>query len=308
MQVNLKKITTETRNPNTMHIDSLSTIEILKLLNAEDKKVPACIEKAIPQIGFLVEEVVETFKKNGRLIYVGAGTSGRIGVLDASECPPTFGVDEKMVVGVIAGGEKALTTAIEGAEDSKELAMLDLMRIHLTKDDIVIGIAASGRTPYVLGAIEYAKEVGAITGCITTSNGSILADSVDFPIEAITGPEPITGSTRMKSGTAQKLICNMISTTSMIRLGKVYENLMVDVKATNQKLVARMLSIIQEVTGFEEHVAREKLEKYKTVKGVILSYVTNIESVDKIDKLLENNSGNIHQAIKEWEEEKNNDC
>lgn len=308
MQVNLKKITTESRNPNTMHIDSLSTIEILKLLNTEDKKVPVCIEKAIPQIGFLVEEVVETFKKNGRLIYVGAGTSGRIGVLDASECPPTFGVDEKMVVGVIAGGEKALTTAIEGAEDSKELAVLDLMHIHLTKDDIVIGIAASGRTPYVLGAIEYAKEVGAITGCITTSNGSILADSVDFPIEAITGPEPITGSTRMKSGTAQKLICNMISTTSMIRLGKVYENLMVDVKATNQKLVARMLSIIQEVTGFEEHVAREKLEKYKTVKAVILSYVTNIESVDKIDKLLENNSGNIHQAIKEWEEEKNNDC
>lgn len=308
MQVNLKKITTELRNPNTMHIDSLPTIEILKLLNAEDKKVPACIEKAIPQIGFLVEEVVETFKKKGRLIYVGAGTSGRIGVLDASECPPTFGVDENMVVGVIAGGEKALTTAIEGAEDSKELAMLDLMRIHLTKDDIVIGIAASGRTPYVLGAIEYAKEVGAITGCITTSNGSILADSVDFPIEAITGPEPITGSTRMKSGTAQKLICNMISTTSMIRLGKVYENLMVDVKASNQKLVARMLSIIQEVTGFEEPIAREKLEKYKTVKGVILSYVTNIESVDKIDKLLENNNGNIRQAIKEWEEEKNNDC
>jgi N-acetylmuramic acid 6-phosphate etherase len=304
MQVNLKKITTESRNLNTMNIDTLSTIEILKKLNEEDKNVPLCIEKAIPQISFLVEEVVEVFKKKGRLIYVGAGTSGRIGVLDASECPPTFGVDENMVVGVIAGGEKALTTAIEGAEDSKELAMLDLMRINLTKDDIVIGIAASGRTPYVLGAIHYAKEIGAITGCITTSSGSILADSVDFPIEAITGPEPITGSTRMKSGTAQKLICNMISTTAMIRMGKVYENLMVDLKATNQKLISRMLSIIKEVTGYEENIAEEKLKKYQTVKGVILSYLTNIEDEEKIQRLLNDNNGNIHQAIKQWKGEK----
>lgn len=304
MQVNLKKITTESRNQNTMDIDTLSTIDILKRLNQEDKTVPYAIEKALPQISFLVEEVIEAFKNKGRLIYIGAGTSGRIGVLDASECPPTYGVDENMVKGVIAGGEKALTTAIEGAEDSKELAMLDLMNIKLNKRDIVVGIAASGRTPYVLGGISYAKEIGAITGCITTSSGSVLADMVDFPIEAITGPEPITGSTRMKSGTAQKLICNMITTTSMIKLGKVYQNLMIDLKATNQKLVSRMLSIIKEVTGYDEDIAKEKLEKYKTVKGVILSYLTDIDNPDVIEKILEENDGNIHQVISKLKKEK----
>lgn len=304
MQVNLKKITTESRNQNTMDIDTLSTIDILKKLNEEDKTVPYAIEKALPQISFLVEEVVEAFKNKGRLIYIGAGTSGRIGVLDASECPPTYGVDENMVKGVIAGGEKALTTAIEGAEDSKELAMLDLMNINLNKRDIVIGIAASGRTPYVLGGISYAKEIGAITGCITTSSGSVLADMVDFPIEAITGPEPITGSTRMKSGTAQKLICNMITTTSMIKLGKVYQNLMIDLKATNQKLISRMLSIIKEVTGYDEDIAKEKLEKYQTVKGVILSYLTDIDNPDVIEKILEENDGNIHQVISKLKKEK----
>lgn len=304
MQVNLKKITTESRNQNTMDIDTLSTIDILKRLNEEDKTVPYAIEKALPQISFLVEEVIEAFKNKGRLIYIGAGTSGRIGVLDASECPPTYGVDENMVKGIIAGGEKALTTAIEGAEDSKELAMLDLMNIKLNKNDIVIGIAASGRTPYVLGGISYAKEIGAITGCITTSSGSVLADMVDFPIEAITGPEPITGSTRMKSGTAQKLICNMITTTSMIKLGKVYQNLMIDLKAANQKLVSRMLSIIKEVTGYEETIAKEKLEKYQTVKGVILSYLTDIDNPDVIEKILEENDGNIHQVISKLKKEK----
>lgn len=177
------------------------------------------------------------------------------------------------------------------------------MQINLSNKDIVVGIAASGRTPYVLGGINYAKEVGAITGCITTSSGSILADMVDFPIEAITGPEPITGSTRMKSGTAQKLICNMITTTSMIRLGKVYQNLMVDLKATNQKLVSRMLSIIGEVTGYDEDVAKEKLEKYKTVKGVILSYLIGIENPDTIEKILEENDGNIHQIISKLKKE-----
>lgn len=304
MQVNLKKITTESRNQNTMDIDTLSTIDILKRLNEEDKTVPYAIEKALPQISFLVEEVIEAFKNKGRLIYIGAGTSGRIGVLDASECPPTYGVDENMVKGVIAGGEKALTTAIEGAEDSKELAMLDLMNIKLNKRDIVVGIAASGRTPYVLGGISYAKEIGAITGCITTSSGSVLADMVDFPIEAITGPEPITGSTRMKSGTAQKLICNMITTTSMIKLGKVYQNLMIDLKATNQKLVSRMVSIIKEVTGYEETIAKEQLEKYQTVKGVILSYLTDIDNPDVIEKILEENDGNIHQVISKLKKEK----
>lgn len=297
MTVNIKNISTEKRNPNTMDIDCLSTIEILKKINNEDKTVSAAVEKAIPQINFLVEEVIESFKKKGRLIYIGAGTSGRIGVLDASECPPTFGVDSNMVIGIIAGGETALTTAVEKAEDSEEMGKADLQKINLNKNDVVVGIAASGRTPYVIGAIRYAKEIGAVTGCITTSSGSILADAVDFPIEAITGPEAITGSTRMKSGTAQKLVCNMITTTSMIRLGKVYQNLMIDLRATNDKLVSRMLSIIKEVTGYEKEEATEKLNKYQTVKGVILSYLTNIEDEEKIKKLLDENDGNIHQAI-----------
>lgn len=299
MTVNLKKISTETRNCNTMNIDKLSSFEILKKINNEDKTVANCVEKAIPQINFLVEEVISAFKKNGRLIYIGAGTSGRIGVLDASECPPTYGVDSNMVIGIIAGGKDALINAIEGAEDSKDLAVEDLKNIKLTKNDVVVGIAASGRTPYVLGAIEYAKIVGAITGCITTSSGTILADIVDFPIEAITGPEPITGSTRMKSGTAQKMICNMITTTAMIRLGKVYENLMIDLKATNQKLISRMISIIKEVTGYDDDVAKEKLKQYKNVKSVILSYLTNITDPDEISKLLEKNDGNIQQVISE---------
>lgn len=303
MQLNLKKITTESRNQNTMDIDTLSTVDILKKINEEDKMVPYAVEKAIPQISFLVEEVIDAFKNKGRLIYIGAGTSGRIGVLDASECPPTYGVDQEMVKGIIAGGKEALTTAIEGAEDSKELAMLDLMKINLTKNDIVVGIAASGRTPYVVGGISYAKEIGAITGCITTSSGSVLADMVDFPIEAITGPEPITGSTRMKSGTAQKLICNMITTASMIKLGKVYQNLMVDLKATNQKLVSRMLSIIKEVTGYDDDVAKEMLEKFQTVKGVILSYLIGIKNPDTIKKILEENDGNIHQIISKFKKE-----
>ncbi len=299
MTVNLKKISTETRNCNTMNIDKLSSFEILKKINNEDKTVANCVEKAIPQINFLVEEVISAFKKNGRLIYIGAGTSGRIGVLDASECPPTYGVDSNMVIGIIAGGKDALINAVEGAEDSKDLAVEDLKNIKLTKNDVVVGIAASGRTPYVLGAIEYAKIVGAITGCITTSSGTILADIVDFPIEAITGPEPITGSTRMKSGTAQKMICNMITTTAMIRLGKVYENLMIDLKATNQKLISRMISIIKEVTGYDDDVAKEKLKQYKNVKSVILSYLTNITDPDEISKLLEKNDGNIQQVISE---------
>lgn len=297
MEVNLKKITTETRNPNTMDIDQVSTSEILRKINNEDKTIPFAVEQAIPQITDLVNALVIAFQSGGRLIYMGAGTSGRLGVLDASECPPTYGVDKNMVVGLIAGGVDALITAVEGAEDSEELAKIDLEGIQLESNDFVIGIAASGRTPYVLSGMRYAKQLGCKTGCITTSSKSILADIVDYPIEAITGPEPITGSTRMKSGTAQKLICNMITTASMIRLGKVYENLMVDLQATNQKLVARMLSMVKEITGYGESDAKIALNRYQTVKGVILSYLTNIENEEEIQQLLFENDGNIRKAI-----------
>ena len=302
MSVKLNKISTEARNPNTMDLDLLSTVDILKKINNEDKSVPISVESAITQIALLVDNLVNVFENGGRLIYIGAGTSGRLGVLDASECPPTYGVDKNMVIGLIAGGSDALVNAIEGAEDSKELAKEDLKNINLTKNDFVVGIAASGRTPYVIGGIEYAKEIGALTGCITTSKDSVLASIVDFPIEAVTGAEPLTGSTRMKSGTAQKLICNMITTASMVKLGKVYENLMVDLKATNEKLVARSLSIICSVTNYSTDEAREKLVKYQSIKGVILSYITEIDDVDMIKKLLKDNKNNIRIALSKVKE------
>ena len=252
MNVNLKGISTERRNPNTMDIDSVSTIEILRKINNEDKTVPVAVEKALSQIAQLTDVIVDSFTNGGRLIYMGAGTSGRLGVLDASECPPTYGVSSNMVIGLIAGGKNALVNAVEGAEDNREFAIEDLKNINLIKEDIVVGIAASGRTPYVLSGVEYAKSIGCLTGCITTAAGSVLANSVDYPIEAITGAEPLTGSTRMKSGTAQKLICN--------------------------------------------------IEKYKTIKAVIVSYLTNIEDVDLINYLLDKNKGNINKIIENLKE------
>ena len=260
MPVNLKKIGTEQRNPNTMNIDSLETIEILQKINQEDQKVALAVEKSLPQIAALVDEIVEKFYEDGRLIYMGAGTSGRIGILDAVECRPTFGVPDEMVMCLMAGGESAFVRAMEGAEDSKEMAVEDLKNINLTSKDVVIGITASGRTPYAVGGVEYAKSVGCKTGCITTSPNSEIASIVDYPIEAITGAEPVTGSTRMKSGTAQKMICNLISTTSMIKMGKVYENLMIDVQPTNKKLVSRAQNIIYEVTGLPNDEAQKYID------------------------------------------------
>lgn len=302
MNVNLKSISTERRNPNTMDIDRVSTIEILRKINNEDKTVPVAVEKALSQIAQLTDVIVDAFNNGGRLIYMGAGTSGRLGVLDASECPPTYGVSNNMVIGLIAGGKNALVNAVEGAEDNKEFAIEDLKNINLVKEDIVVGIAASGRTPYVLSGVEYAKSIGCVTGCITTAAGSILANSVDYPIEAITGAEPLTGSTRMKSGTAQKLICNMLTTASMIKLGKVYQNLLVHMVPTNEKLMSRAASIITEVTTYTTEEALQKLEKYKTIKAVIVSYLTNIEDADLINELLEKNKGNINKIIENLKE------
>lgn len=297
--VDVKKISTESRNQNTKNIDLLTTKEMLQKINDEDKTVAYAVEKAIDNIAKVVDKVVEQIENGGRLIYIGAGTSGRLGVLDAAECPPTYGVSTDTVIGLMAGGMKATTFAVEGAEDRKDLAVHDLENVKLTKNDVVIGIAASGRTPYVIGGIEYAKKLGAFTSCITTSAGSILASMVDVPIEAVTGAEVINGSTRMKSGTAQKLICNMISTTTFIKLGKVYENMMIDLQATNEKLVARALNIIVELTGYTKEEANDKLNEYKTVKKVLINYFTGCTDNVIIDKTLENVHGNIRKAIKE---------
>lgn len=297
--VDVKKISTESRNQNTKNIDLLTTKEMLQKINDEDKTVAYAVEKAIDNIAKVVDKVVEQIENGGRLIYIGAGTSGRLGVLDAAECPPTYGVSTDTVIGLMAGGMKATTFAVEGAEDRKDLAVQDLENVKLTKNDVVIGIAASGRTPYVIGGIEYAKKVGAFTSCITTSAGSVLASMVDVPIEAVTGAEVINGSTRMKSGTAQKLICNMISTTTFIKLGKVYENMMIDLQATNEKLVARALNIIVELTGYTKEEANAKLNEYETVKKVLINYFTGCTDNAIIDKTLEKVHGNIRKAIKE---------
>jgi len=298
MSVDLKKITTEGRNSNTFDIDVLPTIDILKKINKEDQTVAFAVEKALPQIAILVDKVVETFHKNGRLIYMGAGTSGRIGIIDAVECRPTFSVSDEMVTCLMAGGEKALVKAVEGAEDSTEMAVMDLVNIKVNESDIVVGITASGRTPYAVAGVEYAKKVGATTGCITTSSNSEISRVSDYPIEAITGPEPITGSTRMKSGTAQKLICNLITTTSMIKMGKVYENLMIDVQPTNKKLVTRAQNIVMEITGVSRDQAQASIEKFGSVKKSIFSILTNIESVEQVNEYLTQANGHIRNAIK----------
>ncbi len=296
--IDISKITTEKRNEKTKNIDLMSTKEILALINNEDKTVPLAVEKSIDQIAQVVDLVTQSFLKGGRLFYIGAGTSGRLGVLDASECPPTFGVEPDMVIGIIAGGDHALRYAVEGVEDMKEAAVNDLKRHQLQKEDLVIGIAASGRTPYVIGGIEYAKLMGCQTACITTSHDSEIAKIVHFPIEAITGPEPLTGSTRMKSGTAQKLILNMITTTAMVKIGKVYENLMIDLQMSNLKLVSRATRIVMEITGVDEKIAEAYLEQHKSVKYAIFAIMSEIEDPKVIKTLLEENQGNIRESLK----------
>ena len=292
-----KKITTEGNNTSTKEIDLLSTKEMLLKINDEDLKVAGAVKEAIDQITIVVDEIVNCFMNDGRLIYMGAGTSGRIGILDSVECPPTYGVPSDMVMCLMAGGDNAFVKAVEGAEDSKELAVEDLKKINISKNDIVVGIAASGRTPYVIGGIEYAKQTGAKTACITTSKGSVLASIVDYPIEAVTGQEVISGSTRMKSGTAQKLICNMLSTASMIKMGKVYSNYMIDVMATNEKLVARSYGILSEITGCTNEEAKALIEKYGTIKKALINHFTGCEDLEKINSVLNIVKGNIRKAI-----------
>ncbi|MDK0796612.1 N-acetylmuramic acid 6-phosphate etherase [Clostridium perfringens] len=299
MEINLNGLVTENRNINTMDIDKISTVEMLEKINNEDKNVPLAVKKEIPQIAELIEKAVERMRKGGRIIYIGAGTSGRLGVLDASECPPTYGVEPELVQGVIAGGEEAMFKAKEGAEDSEELAVLDLKERNLNKKDIVIGIAASGRTPYVIGALKFAKENGALTASISCNKNSPIAKEADIEIAPVVGAEVVTGSTRMKSGTAQKLVLNMISTGVMIKLGKVYENLMVDVKATNAKLVERSKKIVMEATGVSREEAENKLND--TGFDVKLSIFIILSGLNKSEakEILEKNNGYIAKALQE---------
>lgn len=289
---------TETRNPKSMKMDSMSIKDILKLINEEDRKVPESIEKVIPEIEKAIELVIESFNKDGRLIYMGAGTSGRLGVLDAVECPPTFGVDKTKVMGLIAGGEKAFVEAQEGAEDSKELAVQELGNIKLHPNDIVCAIAASGRTPYAIGGLEYAKSLGCKTIAIACNKGSKIGTIANVAIEVEVGPEVLTGSTRMKAGTAQKLILNMISTVSMTGIGKVYENLMVDLKITNIKLQERAKNNVMQITGCSYEIAEEALKASKNkVKVAIVMVLLNCNEKEALEKL-ESSKGFIREAIK----------
>jgi N-acetylmuramic acid 6-phosphate etherase len=301
--IDISKISTERRNNNTMNIDIASTKEILHLINEEDRKVPNAVADAIDQIAVVVDVVTEVFRNGGRLFYIGAGTSGRLGVLDASECPPTFGVPEDMVIGIIAGGDIALRYAVEKAEDSFEEAIKDLKSYTLCEKDIVVGIAASGRTPYVISAINYANSIGAKTSCVTTSDHSEVAKIAQYPIEAVTGAEPLTGSTRMKSGTATKLILNMITTTSMVKLGKVYQNLMIDVQISNDKLVSRAKGIITEVTGVSYEEAEKYLDQYGTVKIAIFAILSGIKDKKEIMDILNTYGGNIRESLKHLSKE-----
>jgi N-acetylmuramic acid 6-phosphate etherase len=304
--VNLNHILTEKRNPQTLNIDELSSLEIVKKINEEDHQVPQAINKVLPVIALLVDEIVSAFKQGGRLIYIGAGTSGRLGVLDASECVPTFGTPAEQVIGIIAGGDKALRHALEGAEDNKKQAIEDLKAINLSNKDILVGIAASGRTPYTLSALAYANSLGAVTGCVVNSPQSPMEQEAKYAIVAESGPEVVTGSTRMKAGTAQKLVLNMLTTASMIQIGKVYSNLMVDVQPTNDKLVQRAKNIIAELTGVSPEEAAESLQTYKTPKAAILALLTSTEG-DEVHRLLDKHDGHLKKAIGEAMEQPTKD-
>ena len=294
----LSTLITEQRNPNSMHVDSLSALEIVQLMNEEDKQVPLAIEKCLPQIAQTVECIVAAFQQGGRLVYIGAGTSGRLGVLDASECPPTFGVSPEIVKGIIAGGERALRHPIEGAEDSKAQAVVDLQTIHFSSKDVLVGIAASGRTPYVIGALEYAKSLGSVTVSIASNPNSAMANIVDIAIDTVVGPEVLTGSSRLKSGTAQKLVLNMLTTSSMILMGKCYQNLMVDVQASNEKLKARAIRIVMQATDCDKALAEETLKQAdQNAKLAIMMILSGLDRA-QAEALLEKHQGKLQLALK----------
>lgn len=304
--LNLNLLDTEGTNENSTNIDSMSTSDVLKTINSEDNKVAKIVGEVLPDIQRAIDAIYLQVKNGGRIVYIGAGTSGRLGVLDASECPPTYGVDPGMVVGVIAGGVKALYSAVEGAEDDREQSVRDLDEISFSKVDVLVGIAASGRTPYVIGALRYARGLGAITASISCVKNAEVSMEASYPIEAVVGPEIITGSTRMKAGTAQKIILNMITTTVMIKLGKVYGNLMVDVKATNEKLKLRARHIIEMATDLGKDEAQLIFEESGfSVKTAITMAKTGLGK-DEAEALLGESEGTISIALNIFNKKRGN--
>lgn len=295
--VDLSKLTTEARNPRTENLDQMTPLEIVTVMNEEDGNVVAAVREVLPQVAQAIAWCTESLKKGGRIIYMGAGTSGRLGVLDAVECPPTFGVSPDMVVGLIAGGEGAFVKAVEGAEDSRTEGVQDLKNLKLEARDTVIGLAASGRTPYVIYGLQYAKEIGCKTVAVACNRDSAVGKEAELAIEPVNGPEILTGSTRLKSGTSQKMILNMISTGSMVGIGKAYQNLMVDVMQTNEKLVTRAENIVMEATGCKREQASETLVKAKgSVKLAIVMLLMNC-SAGEAEKKLEKADGHISLIV-----------
>lgn len=296
MEIN--ELSTEGHNPKTKDLDEMSSMQIITAMNNEDKTVANAVERELPQISQAVDATVKSFKSGGRLFYIGAGTSGRLGVLDAAECIPTFGSDPELVQGIIAGGDKAMTIAVEGAEDDAKLGVSDLMDRNLTNKDTVVGIAASGRTPYVIGGLDYATSVGANTVALSCNSDADISNHAQIDIEVVVGPEVLSGSTRLKSGTAQKMVLNMISTASMVRIGKTYGNLMVDVKPSNEKLIQRSVNIITEVTDVDEKTALNTLKDsdYSVKDSIIM--ILNKMTKDEAHQSLEKAGGFVRQAIK----------
>ncbi|MGW0731280.1 N-acetylmuramic acid 6-phosphate etherase [Streptomyces sp. NPDC002851] len=297
LRAQLDTLTTEAFRPELAEIDRMSTLDIARTMNGEDATVPAAVADRLPQIAAAIDATAERMARGGRLIYAGAGTAGRLGVLDASECPPTFNTDPSEVVGLIAGGPSAMVTAVEGAEDSKDLAREDLTDLGLTADDTVVGISASGRTPYAVGAVEHARAAGALTVGLSCNADSALAAAAEHGIEVVVGPELLTGSTRLKAGTAQKLVLNMLSTITMIRLGKTYGNLMVDVRASNEKLRARSRRIVALATDAPDETIETALTAADgEVKTAILMILAKVDA-DTAEKLLTDSQGHLRAAL-----------
>ncbi|WP_217146411.1 N-acetylmuramic acid 6-phosphate etherase [Streptomyces sp. AC627_RSS907] len=293
----LETLTTEAFRPELAEIDRMPTVEIARLMNGEDTAVPAAVAERLPEIAAAIDAVAARMRRGGRLVYAGAGTAGRLGVLDASECPPTFNTAPGQVVGLIAGGPDAMVTSVEGAEDSAGLARTDLDALALTPDDTVVGVSASGRTPYAVGAVEHARALGALTIGLACNRGSALAAAAEHGIEVVTGPELITGSTRLKAGTAQKLVLNMLSTITMIRLGKTYGNLMVDVRASNEKLRARSRRIVALATGApDDEIERALTATDGEVKNAILALLADVDGPTAA-RLLEDSGGHLRAAL-----------
>ncbi|WP_305462916.1 N-acetylmuramic acid 6-phosphate etherase [Photobacterium leiognathi] len=301
MKIDLTTLVTESRNVASENIDMLSTIDMLKVINQEDQKVALAVEAIVTEVAKVVDLIAEAFQSGGRLIYTGAGTSGRLGILDASECPPTYGSDPDLVIGLIAGGHKAILKAVENAEDNVELGATDLQQIGFNHKDVLVGIAASGRTPYVIGSMNYAKSVGAKVAALSANANSPMAEIADINITPIVGAEVVTGSSRMKAGTAQKLVLNMLTTGAMIRTGKVFGNLMVDVEATNAKLIQRQKNIVVEATGCSESQAAEALTQCNNhCKTAILMILLNINA-DLAAAKLSKHRGFIRHALLDQE-------